>query len=703
MKLTRRDLLKLAGGGAVGFMFSPIPWKLLRDSSVWTQNWPWIPVPARGPVTTRLTACTLCPAGCGVKVRCVGGQPVSLSGIPNDPITRGGLCAAGIGAHHLAWHPARALRPLQRVVAGKPGEFTDVSHDGALAQIASAILGARGTVAILDEQPGRAISAAYREFLSALPRGAYLAPPAVARSSLAVLRGLYARDPGPLGHDLDSTRLIVSFGAPVLDGWGVPGAVARRVADGDLKVIQVEPCQSATAKRADRWIPIRPGTEGTVALGLAALLVSRGMADPAFLKGDVAGYLDALRGFQPAYVKEISGVDEATLTSIAMELTRSTPAIVVGGGDAGGGPLPRQDEVAIQALNLVLGAVGRKGGILARQGGAVDSFPGLDAAPPPMDIADVPDGSLDVLILDASSSGSALSWPVVASKLAPNALVVSLSPVVADGARYARLVLPTPSPMTLATDVPGHPDAADATLRMAVAFGTPARAAVDPVVFLNRLGTAVGIVRKATAAASMQDLVDQRIAAVHQAGLGTVLGTGDAPEVPVSSLSGASDLGKLLTDGGCWRNRGQADSPLPPHRITAIAAWMQPAPAVRDGYPMTLILTGSRGRAVGAISSPMLSKVDQESGLRQTGQMAAVNPRTAAAQHLVAGKAVVVQTPQGVLAARVKLDPGVPPDCVRLTVAPLLAPGRNDVDPLSLCAVTDRATWRLVEARIREA
>jgi hypothetical protein len=49
MKLTRRDLLWGAAGTA-GLLVTPVPWKLLDDVSIWSQNWPWIPQPARGPV-----------------------------------------------------------------------------------------------------------------------------------------------------------------------------------------------------------------------------------------------------------------------------------------------------------------------------------------------------------------------------------------------------------------------------------------------------------------------------------------------------------------------------------------------------------------------------------------------------------------------------------------------------------------------------
>src|SRR5262252_10260283 len=98
---TRRDILKFAGGCAVGAVFTPAPWRLITDTALWSENWPGIPRPARGPVTSKQTLCGLCTAGCGVRARCIGDQPVALAG------EHGGLCPFGLAGHHLPYHPAR--------------------------------------------------------------------------------------------------------------------------------------------------------------------------------------------------------------------------------------------------------------------------------------------------------------------------------------------------------------------------------------------------------------------------------------------------------------------------------------------------------------------------------------------------------------------------------------------------------------------
>ncbi len=115
LELSRRDLF-LAGGGAVaGIALSPVPWKLLDDLSIWTQQPPTpTPRPA-GPLAFRFTSCTLCPASCGLKARCFGAQPVGFAAVPGHPASDGGLCPLGLTAHHLAKHPLRVDLPRARL------------------------------------------------------------------------------------------------------------------------------------------------------------------------------------------------------------------------------------------------------------------------------------------------------------------------------------------------------------------------------------------------------------------------------------------------------------------------------------------------------------------------------------------------------------------------------------------------------------
>ena len=201
----------MAGAG-VGALFTPAPWKLVRDMALWSQDWPGIPKPLRGALTEKTTVCSLCPAGCAVRVKCVGEQPIAVAGVG------GGLCATAVTAHHLPYWP-------ERVKQGPVAE----------AKAAAAKVGAAERVAVLDLRPGRAASAVYRKAMAARPNGLYLTP----------------RQPG-FAVNLGAAKTVISMGAPVLDGWVAPAA-AWAARDRFL-LIQVEPELSRTAALADEWL-----------------------------------------------------------------------------------------------------------------------------------------------------------------------------------------------------------------------------------------------------------------------------------------------------------------------------------------------------------------------------------------------------------------------------------------------------------------
>src|SRR5689334_8643776 len=191
MKATRRELIQFAGGAAVGALFTPAPWRLVTDTALWSENWPGIPKPARGEIRTKFTTCSLCDAGCALKARCVGEQPVALAGV------QGGLCPFGVTAHHLPYHPARLRKG--------PVEEAATAYARALANRRPG-----DRVAVFDLRPGRTASWSLRRAMAAVENGVYAAP---ARAQVAV--------------DFDAAKVILSLGAPVLDGWVSPARAFR--------------------------------------------------------------------------------------------------------------------------------------------------------------------------------------------------------------------------------------------------------------------------------------------------------------------------------------------------------------------------------------------------------------------------------------------------------------------------------------------
>jgi len=249
MTTTRRNLFKLAGGAAAGTILTPVPWRLITDTALLSENWPGVPQPKRGEPSVRFGNCSLCAAGCAVRARCIGGQPVSLAGVVEHPLSRGALQSA-----------LRNMRSGERC-------------------------------AVLDLRPGRTASWTYRRAMASIPNGTYLSASQ------------------PAAVDLAAVKTILSLGVPVLDGWGTPGNVLA--ARSRFRLIQAEASESRTAIMADEWLPIRPGSEAALLAGVTGGSIAEAAAQTGLTEQQIVSLERELRENGPSLVLgpngEVSG------------------------------------------------------------------------------------------------------------------------------------------------------------------------------------------------------------------------------------------------------------------------------------------------------------------------------------------------------------------------------------------------------------
>ncbi len=691
MTVTRRDVLWGLGGGLAGAALTPVPWKLLDDTAIWTQRRHALPVPPRGEVTLRPAACPLCPAGCALRVRCVGARPVAVTGAPKHPLG-GGACALGLTLHHLAYHPLRLTSPAVRV----GGRREPITLDAAVARIAAAVGVARAagrTVAVLDRRPGRVVSAAWRELLGALPHGLY-ATRRGEGETLAVLQGALAQ-PKPLGIDLERTRTLVSFGAPVLEGWGRPGRMLA--VRGSLRVVQIDAWRSPSAALADEWVEIAPGGEGPLALALAHVLLrdDQGRAD--------ADVRSVLADFTPLRVAARVGVAADRIEALARALASGGPVVAIGGGDPGAGPLPTDTERAIALLDVVLGSVGREGGLVSRRPlpEAETGAAGVRRAA----LEDTPAGSVGVLLLDAADDGRALPWPVLRRVLAPEALVVSLSAFDAGLAHEAGLLVPAPAPLEAWDEALPTADASAASYALSPPVLAAPEGATDAVALVERLAEALGVtVRRA----SHEERLKEHVSAIHGARRGRLVAR-DGEAHAESTPADAGAMWETLSRGGCWIDDREAMTieagrpPLPSR--ASLQAWTKPAVGETD---LGLVAFAARGTAGTTPVSPLLTKLYQESDLRPSATTAAMSRTTAERLGLVHRQPVRIESAAGAVEAELRIDPTLPPGRIALAAGPdpaVLHPetstGARGALPLAVAGAD--GTWRETRVRVREA
>ncbi|MCK5032567.1 MAG: molybdopterin-dependent oxidoreductase, partial [Calditrichia bacterium] len=132
-----------------------------------------------------------------------------------------------------------------------------------------------------------------------------------------------------------------------------------------------------TAANADRWIPIRPGSYGALALGIAYVLIREELYDGDFIRTRTFGFEDwkdrkgqkhlgfksmILGNYYPEQVSNITGVPSETILEIAREIGNTRPALVIGNQAAVDNSNGTFAQMAINSLNALLGNFESDGG-----------------------------------------------------------------------------------------------------------------------------------------------------------------------------------------------------------------------------------------------------------------------------------------------------------------------------------------------------
>lgn len=320
--LDRRNILKFLLAGAAGSLLTPLPWKLLDDSAVWTQNWPWIAQGRPGRVSFARTSSKLCPSAAGMRVQLIGGRPVRLLPDPEHPLSLGGISALALAEAQLLYSPARVRTPLLR---GTDGALRPVSAAAALDFFLNALrkAGQRpdNILCLCGDETG-----SISEVLSLLTRALnsdafYFMPselqPAARAAHAADIDGLPA-------YHLEHSDFILCLGADILETWGTVMRNNHIVASGRVRLVYCGPARTATAAVADKWLPVRPGTESLLLLGLANVLA----------KGD---FPPPIADYAPEVVCAATGLSPQSLRELALALSRARRPLIITGSYAGQG------------------------------------------------------------------------------------------------------------------------------------------------------------------------------------------------------------------------------------------------------------------------------------------------------------------------------------------------------------------------------
>ncbi len=385
MKVDRRSFLGLGLGAVAGVAVSPVGIKLTDDSSIWTQNWPWTPVPDDGEANYENSVCSLCPGSCGISVRKIGKRPVKIEGLAGYPVNDGGACLHGIAGLQYLYDPSRVKTPLKKNADGK---FEEISWDEAISTVASKLSDIRGNgsseklACIVDKEEG-SVSGLFKRLLGSFGTPNYYTMPSL-ESNLQATAAAVHGDGKTIGFDLENSDFILSFGAGVIEGWGSPVNCFKANAgkkERHGKFYQIEPRLSNTATSADKWIPVNPGTEADLALGLCAVILKNKL-NPSVSMSEFKGGFNKLvalleKEYTPAKTTEMTGVAAADIEELAAKFTKAKMPVAVFGKGKGDSSQSLKEMVAVQVLNCLAGTINKKGGAFVMAADDYLQFPDL--------------------------------------------------------------------------------------------------------------------------------------------------------------------------------------------------------------------------------------------------------------------------------------------------------------------------------------
>lgn len=319
------------------------------------------------------SVCQACHCECGVLVNVEDEEVVGIEGDPDHPMNRGFICVKGRAEKERLYHPDRLKHPLKRLGKRGEGRWQRVTWEEALEGIVEGLTavrdrwGAESIAAMHGTGPRASLSSVLLPYALGSPNRISIdlhicfAPSLIAEG--ATFGHSVMMEQGP---DYRNARCIVVWGGNPLFSHPARGQdilYARRRHGARLVVI--DPRRTPLAAMADVWLPVRPGTDVALALGMIHIIVEKGLYDEGFVKHWCHGF-DKLEEqaaeFTPEKVSEITWLPEEKIREAAILYASTKPAALHHRVAVEHNINSTQTDRALAILLAITGNLDRKGG-----------------------------------------------------------------------------------------------------------------------------------------------------------------------------------------------------------------------------------------------------------------------------------------------------------------------------------------------------
>lgn len=274
---------------------------------------------------------------CSIVTTVDNGRIVKVEGNKKHPVTQGFLCAkVGRYATDFVYSGERIHYPMKRV--GKKGEarFKRISWDEAYDIICEKIrevqtrhgyekilqYGYFGHMGLLNRHYSQ-------RFFNAI-NSSNISPTICSLAGRVALKYVYGNFTGMDPELMLSSKLVIFWG--LNSAWSnVHGfALAKKAAKNVAKFVVIDPVETETAK-IGKYLRIRPGTDGALAMGIANYLVSNDLYDKDFIENNTYGFdkfKEAVDRYNIDYVSEITGLQKNDIIELADDLSALRPNFI---------------------------------------------------------------------------------------------------------------------------------------------------------------------------------------------------------------------------------------------------------------------------------------------------------------------------------------------------------------------------------------
>ncbi len=301
-----------------------------------------------------------CPDACGVLITVEEGRATRIQGDPEHPVTRGFLCAKVAKYLDRVYSPDRVLYPMRRIAAKGPAAeqrsfaphgqpmaavptqpestWRRISWDEALDEIAArfrAVASEFGSEAILPYSYGGTLGALNgasmdRRFFHRLG-ASQLDRTICSAAGEAGLKSVLGVKLGTEPEQFRHSKYIIAW-ASNIHGNNVhlwPFIVeARR---NGAKLVVIDPYRTRTAECADWYLPINPGTDAALALGIMHVIIGENLHDADYVSKYTLGFeqlQEKVKEYPPERVAHWTGIAAADIRKLAHEYATVRPSVI---------------------------------------------------------------------------------------------------------------------------------------------------------------------------------------------------------------------------------------------------------------------------------------------------------------------------------------------------------------------------------------